>query len=196
MRGAKRLIGKLQRMKKELDTRPQQAVEQELRVVRNMQRQRISSGVAIGGANHRAYATGTLIRGLRVRQVPIPGGSGVSLKSEAPHSGYVEYGTGMRSRIGPEHAYWGVGKDYNPPRLTNSLMSAINRWMIVKGITPLTDSVSNSAWLIARQISRKQYPGRKKPPGTPAQPFFWQPLMVREHFIRRAVRNAVRGAVR
>ena len=187
MKGSRRLVRKLEKMKRNLETRPDQAVQRELNVIRNNQRRHIAA--------NDTYASGALIRGLRIQQFTVPNGTSHRLVSEAPHSGFVEFGTGERTRIGPEHVYWGVERHYNAPRLTRRLVMAIKAWMMMKGITPRTGSLETSSYLIARQISRRQYPGRRRPPGTPAQPFFFEPLMVREHVLRQAVRNAVKRSI-
>ena len=187
MKGTRRLVGKLKRMKRNIEEKPSNAVDRELRTIRNNQRRHISA--------NDTFASGALIRGLRIDRVPIAGGTTHRLRSTAPWSGFVEFGTGGRTRIGPEHVYWNVERHYNAPRLTRRLVTAIKAWMILKGITPRTGDLDTSSYLIARQISREQYPGRRQPPGTPAQPFFFEPLMVREHFLRRAVRNAVKKSI-
>lgn len=182
MNGTKRTVSKLKKVKKKLSLEPNMAVQRELRKVKAKQESRVVSNNSIASA--------TLLSGIQLHHTKHDRGTAHKLISTAPHSGFVEFGTGPRN-IADKIEY-----QYSAPTLTNRLVSNIKAWMILKGVVPMTGNLNQSAFLIARRISTSQYEGRNAPPGTDPQPFFFGPMWEHEHLLRNAVRKAVKKAVR
>lgn len=182
MEGTQRTVRKLKKVKSNLSMDPDSAVQSELRQVKRAQEGKITS--------QNAVASRVLINGLRIRATSTKRGTRHSILSTAPHSGFVEFGTGPRN-IATDIQY-----QYGAPSLTGRLVNNIKAWMILKGVAPATGSLDQSAFLIARRISNTQYEGRTGPPGTDPQPFFYNSMWEHEHMLRAAVRNAVKKSVR
>lgn len=182
MEGTKRVVRKLKRVQKNLETKPDAAIQRELRKVQQRQRQKIVANNSI--------ASQVLINGLDLRLRKVKGGSEHAIQSTAPHSGFVEFGTG------PRNVADSIDYQYSAPTLTDRLVFRIKAWMIMKGVAPQTGSMDSSAFLIARRISTTPYEGRTGPPGTDPQPFFFNSMWEHEHLLRSAIRNAVKKSVR
>ena len=196
MKGTQRTVRRLRKMKSDLQVHPYHEVLQQVNLIRLKQRGRLRAGFRGG-----TVASGSLLSGLNVDGFGDADGQHIRLQSQAPHSGYVEYGTGDYQSFNPAHAYYGVGQQYRAPLFpVRILVAQIKQWMRLRGIIPLTGSLDQSAFLIAQEISRfNVHPTegviRTETAGTPAQPFFWMPIMTSEHDIRRAFRRGVRRSM-
>lgn len=113
-----------------------------------------------------------------------PDGS-ISIESTAPWSGYLEWGTGSRQQQHPAHMRYNVFRKYKAPAFGNTLIDAIKRWMVMKGVQPESGSFEQSAENIAWSISNIG----EGETGTRAHPFFYPALLKNEQKIRGNVRR-------
>lgn len=175
-------IQSLERLKDNLDSKPQRAARRGLETIRSKQKR-----ILVGNDT---IAFRTLIEGLQIWELSHTEGTDLTLVSEAPHSKFIEYGTGQHNRqADPE-------KQFDAPALTSRLVKNIKAWMIVKNISPHTGSLNQSAYLIARAVSREPYEGRTTPTGTHPQPFFYGPAWEYRHMLVKNIKNAVRRSSR
>lgn len=123
-----------------------------------------------------AVWTGNLVEGIYAER----SGSRITINSEAPYSGYVEYGTGGHSdAVDPRFTY-------RAPNHTPELTREITEWVMTKPMFfgPRTGAV---AWAIAQSISEE---------GTEAHPF-WRPAWFRvEPQLRQQVQLAFKKTIR
>ena len=175
------VIASLEKAKDKLETRPVKSAKRSLETIRSRQKK-----ILIGNDT---IAFRTLIEGLRIGAISHTEGKDVMLVSDAPHSAFVEYGTGGYNR----QAY--SSKQFAAPPLTSRLVKNIKAWMIIKNISPQTGSLDASAYLIARAVSNTQYEARTRPTGTPAQPFFYGPAWEYRHILVKGIKRSVRNSV-
>lgn len=127
-------------------------------------------------AGNDAIYLGTVINSFR-----IVGGQGhYRLTNYAPHAAFLEYGTGSKN-IGTR-----MDERFNAPPLTGRLINEIKAWMILKPVIPRTGSLNNSAYLIARSLSRW---------GQSPQPFMRPAYLRQEHIYINSMKNVVRRAI-
>ena len=175
------VIASLEKAKNKLENRPVKSAERSLETIRSRQKK-----ILIGNDT---IAFRTLIEGLRIGSISHTEGEDVMLVSEAPHSAFVEYGTGGYNRQADP------SKQFAAPPLTSRLVKNIKAWMIIKNISPQTGSLDASAYLIARAVSNTQYENRTRHTGTPAQPFFYRPAWDYRHILVKGIKRSVRNSV-
>lgn len=126
-----------------------------------------------------AIAHGILLEGIHATyEWFIPGNARIKVVSEAPYSGYVEYGTGIHALP--------LSPQYDAPDFSHALVHAILEWMIVKPSFTLRPTF-HRALQISEKISET---------GTEAKPFMKPALRDHRYLLSRDVKSAVRKAIR
>ena len=179
LNGMRSLQRKIERMETKLDRKPQDAIEREAG--------RITSNMRANVAFNDAIASSELLNGITYR----PHDSGVVIASDAPYSGFVEFGTG------PRHVYNPYTRRYSAPDFSGSLVESLRQWAYVKPTLTLASIKFNSyesfAWAVARNISGESDDAI---PGTDPQPFFFPAWESGKQRLINSVEIAVEGAVK
>lgn len=114
-----------------------------------------------------AVASTELFRGIGYHRVM----GHIRIYSDAPHSGYVEFGTG------PRHVFNPYTRKYGTPSFSSRLVGALARWAALK---------PSVAWIDPMGAAMKISGNTEEPGGTDPKPFFvptWESnrsLLVRE----------------
>lgn len=174
LQGSSGLKRKLRRMERKLDEKPQRAVDRTATS--------IASNMRANVAFNDAIASSELLNGIVYRP---HGKTGGSIISTAPHSGYVEFGTGPRHMSNP------YTRRYRAPDFSGALVSALIEWAMIKP-TLYVDDPQSVGWAVARRISGET----ERPGGTDPQPFFFPAWEHGKKRVVRSVETAVRSAVR
>lgn len=175
LNGLRSLANQVESMKDDLDDKPQAAVR------RNAARTVASAKERV--VQEDAVASTELFRGIGYKRR----GSRTIIESAAPHSGFVEFGTGQQHITNP----W--TRHYKAPDFSPQLVGVLTEWVVQKPSLrgQIHDPVS-FAEKVAWNISGNN-PDR--PSGSEAQPFFrpaWnrnKALLLEE--VRFAVRNSI-----
>lgn len=176
-RGMKSLVRRVESMKDDLDSKPERAVSNgAARTVATAKENVVAED---------AVASTELFRGIQYRKR----GNRVVIESTAPHSGYVEFGTGQHHVLNP----W--TRRYKAPDFSPQLVGALTEWAVEK------DAI-NRAYDIRDPVSFATAVGLRisgnvdgEMSGTEAQPFMrpaWnsnKPLLLQE--VQKAVRDSV-----
>lgn len=144
--------------------------------------------------NQDAVASTELFRSFRVTKAPGDFGDEiVRLQNFAPHAPYVEFGTGGFK--GPGYTEENLIRNFSSPPMSPGLVAGIRRWMYVK--PGFTDPRPGLEHAIAAAIAfgGTDRFGRPRPPGTPAQPFFFNTWFEEELKFKRAMRGTFKRKV-
>lgn len=172
IRGMNSLRRKVRRAEQRLDDSVNNAVERQAgQTVARMKRNVIQ---------HNAVHTTELFRKIGYTQLET--GTTV-IYSRAPHSAYVEFGTGakQRPRAGIPH--------FPAPDYSNELVGALINWVLTK---PYFEGDRSNPYVTANRIALSiSGVAEGAVGGTDPQPFFLPAWFDKEDDFRRAVRNAV-----
>lgn len=149
----------------------------ERRVVPAMQRKIIDQD---------AVASTELFRSFTVNKSPGDfGDQFVRLSNFAPHAEYVEFGTGGFHRPNP------YTHPFAAPPMSPHLVAEIRKWVVMKPTFVFRENmtVESTAQAIATVIAFGDMEAGR-PPGTPAQPFFFNTWFEEEMNFRRVMRGS------
>lgn len=139
---------------------------------------------------HDAVASTELYRSFTIQTTRMEKGDyAVHLTNYAPHSELVEFGTGGFHR--PNR----YTKRFAAPPLSPHLVAEIKKWAIIKPTFSPRGSYDSAAQDIAHAIafgSKK----RNRPPGTPAQPFFFNTWFEKERRFKRSMDRSFKNQVK
>lgn len=176
--GFEQAARKLERMGNDIEDNASNAVRRKSNEIAAQMKENI--------INHDAVATTELFRGITVLT-----GEGASagsifhavIESSAPHSGFVEFGTGAYHR---PNSYT---RRYTAPDLSGRLVAQLTEWATLKPSLHVADPAS-FAWAVAHKISGNT----EEPGGTKPQPFFVPAWEAHEDRVVRRVGYAVERA--
>lgn len=108
----------------------------------------------------------------------------IHLRNYAPHAPYVEFGTGGFHRPNP------YTRAFTAPPMSPHLVAEIRQWIYVKPTFVLRENMTpeSTAQAIATAIAFGA-PEIGRPPGTPAQPFFFNTWFEHELRVRKRLRR-------
>lgn len=180
LRGFKSLRRKVERTKRNLETRPDAEAQDILRDVRRAAKRQIY--------RHDAVASTELFRSFALTAEPHGNGTTHRLANTAPHALYVEFGTGQQWQPNP------YTDRFSAPPMSPHLVREIKTWIIQKPTFTPYNGVDAAAVGIALAISGNL---PDHPSGTPAQPYM-RPAWFREGEKRatRRMKKAVKRSVR
>lgn len=161
-------------MKRDLGRKPQRAVRRSAASTVSAMKRLV--------VEHDAVASTELFRGIHYESR----GSKTIIESSAPHSGYVEFGTGPKHTLNP------YTRRYRKPEFSGALVASLIEWATIKPSLPV-ENPSAFGWAVARSISGE---ADGSIGGTEPQPFFVPTWEQKKTIMMDRVRDAVTDSVR